>query len=230
MREFSQAPAPPSSTDELLARANRLAGYRLAEAAKQHGVLPPKDPKRDKGWTGQLLEHCLGATAGSLAEPDFQALGIELKTLPIDRLGRPRESTYVCTVPLGKDAGLNWQTSWVRRKLQHVLWVPIEAEPSIPFLQRQIGTPLLWSPDAEQARILQQDWLELMELVCSGQLDEISSRQGTYLQIRPKAANHRAQCATVGADGDMITTLPRGFYLRTVFTRQILQQHYAGIG
>ena len=222
--------APPTNTDELLGRARRLAGERLGDIARHYRIAAPADPKRDKGWFGQLMEHCLGATAASLAEPDFQALGIELKTVPVDRRGLPRESTYVCAVPLGHDAQLDWEQSWVRRKLQRVLWMPVEADPTIGFLDRRVGMPLLWSPEPHQANALKRDWLELMELVCSGRLDEISARQGTYLQIRPKAANHRAQRTAIGADGDLITTLPRGFYLRSTFTARILQQHYVHVG
>jgi DNA mismatch repair protein MutH len=40
--------------------------------------------KRDKGWIGILLELWLGASAGSKPEQDFAALGVELKTIPID--------------------------------------------------------------------------------------------------------------------------------------------------
>ena len=37
--------------------------------------------------------------------------------------------------------------------------------------------------------MLQQDWEEHMDLICTGQLARISAKQGTYLQIRPKAAD-----------------------------------------
>ena len=77
---------PPSTEQELLARARDLAGKTLGELAWKHGRSVPKDLRRAKGWFGQLIEETLGATAASLAEPDFQQLGIELKTIPIGRL------------------------------------------------------------------------------------------------------------------------------------------------
>ena len=219
--------SPPQSLDELLVRAHAIAGLRLCDLADRQGLVLPADFRQAKGFTGQLLELALGADAASLAEPDFRQLGVELKSLPVLANGRPKESTYVCTVPLCSDGNSSWQESWVRRKLQHVLWVPVEADPAIPTAERRIGSPLLWQPDAQQQAILQQDWEEHMDLILLGRIDEISAHQGTYLQVRPKAADHTALRETSDRDGNLVKTLPRGFYLRTQFTAEILAMHYA---
>lgn len=207
-------------------RAHGIAGQSLGQLARTLNVTLPQQLLNAKGWPGQLVEMALGATASSLPEPDFQHIGVELKTLPINAQGRPKESTHVCTVPLTHNDGLTWQTSWVRQKLARVLWVPIEADPAVPLGERCIGTPLLWSPSAGQEAILQQDWEELMDMVCLGQLEQITAHYGIYLQIRPKAADARALCPATGEDGDAILTLPRGFYLRAKFTAEILASHY----
>jgi DNA mismatch repair protein MutH len=218
-------PSPPGSEAELMQRATALAGRSLAEVAFACGVTMPQDLRRHKGWVGQLLELALGADAESLPEPDFRAIGVEMKTLPIDRNGKPRESTYVCTVPLDEGMEASWETSWICRKLSRVLWLPVEAEPEIPLAQRRIGTPLLWSPDAAQTEALRQDWEELGDMIRMGELESITARMGTVLQIRPKAANSKVTCESVGADGEAIITHPRGYYLRPAFTHAILQQH-----
>lgn len=98
--------APPQSQEQLLAQAQRLAGYSLGELAALAGVPIPRDLKRDKGWIGILLEIWLGASAGSKPEQDFAALGVELKTIPIDRQGRPLETTFVCVAPLTGNSGV----------------------------------------------------------------------------------------------------------------------------
>ncbi|MGM0594215.1 MAG: DNA mismatch repair endonuclease MutH [Pseudomonadota bacterium] len=220
------SPPPPTSEETLLERCHAIAGFSLGQLASRLGVAIPDDLKRQKGWVGQLLELALGADAQSLAEPDFRAIGVELKTLPIDREGRPRESTYVCTVPLEQGLEPRWEDSWIRRKLSRVLWLPIEADPGIPLAQRRIGAALLWSPSAEEDELLRRDWEELGEMICTGELERITARMGTVLQIRPKAANSRVRCRSVGADGEAILTNPRGYYLRPAFTRQLLAQHY----
>ncbi len=217
---------PPGSDVELLQRAQSIAGLSLYQLAKQLDEPVPEKLHHAKGWIGQLLEKALGATAGSLPEPDFQQLGIEMKTLPVNRQGQPQESTYVCTVPLQNNHNLNWEQSWVRNKLKHVLWIPVESEKDLPVTERRIGQAILWSPSPEQEKILQQDWEELMDLVCTGQLANISAKQGTYLQIRPKAANANSLVNTEDEEGNAALTLPRGFYLRSVFTQQILKHHF----
>lgn len=68
--------SPPQSQEQLLAQARQLAGYSLGELAALAGIPIPRDLKRDKGWTGILLELWLGATragfrrAGGRAQND----------------------------------------------------------------------------------------------------------------------------------------------------------------
>jgi DNA mismatch repair protein MutH len=72
--------------------------------------------------------------------------------------------------------------------------------------------------------LLQQDWEELMDLLALGGLDQIKGAHGKVLQLRPKGANSQALTSAIGRDGAPVQALPRGFYLKTGFTRQILQQ------
>ncbi len=218
---------PPTSEHELLQRAHALAGLTLTQLAALHNQCLPADLRNAKGWFGQLVELQLGATAASLPQPDFQQISVELKTLPINRHGETKETTYVCSVPLDGDAAMYWEESWVCKKLQRVLWLPIEADPQIAIAQRRIGTAILWSPSTQDTAILKQDWEEIMELISTGRIDQISAHIGTYLQVRPKAANSKALRRSHDEDGEAIQTLPRGFYLRTQFTQKILKTHYA---
>ena len=114
----------------------------------------------------------------------------------------------------------------MRRKLCRVLFIPVEGARDIPVPLRRIGSPLLWSPMLEEEAVLRRDFEELMEMVCLGEVERISAHYGTYLQIRPKAANARARTACVGTDGRAIETLPRGFYLRATFTAGLLRRHF----
>lgn len=219
--------APPTSEDELITRARNLAGLTLHQLALQFKQPLPRNTTHAKGWMGQLLETSLGATATSKAEPDFQLINVELKTLPLTASGKPKESTYVCTVPLSNLHEQEWQSCWFKRKLQRVLWLPIEADKRIPLAERHIGNAILWSPTETETLQLKSDWEELMEMVCLGKLDQITSHMGRFLQIRPKGANAKALTTTLDEEGNTIQTLPRGFYLRPEFTQQIIQSHYA---
>lgn len=219
--------SPPETEAQLLTQAQRLAGYTLGELAELAGMPTPRDLKRDKGWIGVLLERWLGASAGSKPEQDFAALGVELKTIPIDPLGGPLETTFVCVAPLTGNTGVVWETSHVRHKLKRVLWVPVEGSRTIPLAERRVGSPLLWSPDADEEQQLRQDWEELMDLIVLGQVTRITARHGEVLQLRPKAANSQALTEAIGEHGEPILTLPRGFYLKKNFTRALLARHFA---
>ena len=206
-------------------RCRALAGKSLGRVAAELNIAVPASRARAKGWAGQLMERYLGANAASQPEPDFMSLGIELKTIPVNRHGRARESTFVCMAPMTVEPGLCWSDSTVRHKLNRVLWVPIEADPGIMPSNSRTGNAFLWSPSPEQARILEQDWQELVELLCFGEYDKVSAKHGKYLQIRPKAASSASLVRTTLADGETGLTLPRGFYLRTRFTNLLLEEY-----
>lgn len=219
-------PHPPRDEAELVQRAEALAGRTLAQVAGPLRLPVPDDLRRDKGWIGQTLETALGATAKSRAEPDFPSIGVELKTLPVDPLGRPQESTYVCTAPLDGSLSEGWQRSWVRHKLSRVLWVPIVAEKGTPPGDRVVGAPLLWTPNPEEEAALREDFELLTELISLGELWQIDARKGRYLQLRPKAAHGGEYSWALDEAGAWSQATPQGFYLRARFTKELLARHY----
>ena len=93
----------------------------------------------------------------------------------------------------------------------------------IPLGERKIGAPILWKPDPQQERQLRQDWEELMDYIVLGNVNQINAKLGSVLQLRPKGANSKALTKGIGTNGEIIDTLPLGFYLRKEFTVQILQ-------
>lgn len=218
----------PKTEQELLYRAQSIAGLTFGELAMTLSIPVPLNLKRDKGWVGMLIETALGATAGSKAERDFPHLGIELKTIPINASGMPLETTFVSLAPLTQNMGVAWQDSHVKHKLSKVLWMPVEGERHIPLAERHIGQPILWQPSLKQEQCLQRDWEELMDYITLGKLDQINATLGEVLQLRPKGANSKALTRGVGKQGEHISTLPLGFYLRKEFTQAILQQFLEG--
>jgi DNA mismatch repair protein MutH len=219
--------SPPRDEAELVERAQGLAGLRLFELAARMDAPVPPDLRRAKGFVGSLVERALGATAGSRALPDFPELGIELKTLPVDRAGAPVESTFVCTIPLTEIGQVEWADSRVRRKLSRVLWVPVEGERQIPVGERRIGQALLYRLTAEDEAALRVDWEELAGFIGRGHVEALTGHIGRFLQIRPKAAHSRARRVGIDADGVPFAALPKGFYLRPSFTGALLARHFA---
>lgn len=214
---------PPETIEELQYRVSAIAGLTLGDLAHSAQIKVPADFKKEKGWTGQLLELWLGATAGSKPEQDFVILGIELKTLPISTSGKVLETTYVCYAHLTGNTGITWQNCNVRNKLQHVLWLPVIGERQIPPTQRQVGTGIFWRPNAKQEQQLRQDWEEHMDNIALGNIESLGAKAGEVLQLRPKAADGSVVTDAAGAEGQKIKTRPRGFYLRKAFTQSIIE-------
>lgn len=215
--------ARPATESELLSRARALSGRNLAwVAASEHAVVPP-DLRRNKGWIGNLLETALGATSSSRPQPDFPHLGIELKTLPVDERGKPRETTYVCTAPLDGTLSTSWESSWVRRKLSAVLWVPIVG--AGPPGERIVGSPFLWRPTAEDDAALGSDFAAIAEIIARGEWWNLDARHGAALHVRPKAANAQQMVWVLDEEASWVRTNPRGFYLRTRFTETLVRRY-----
>lgn len=213
---------PPDSIPELLQRAEGLCGLKAGELARRLGEPLGSDPVRTKGRIGEIVERALGAHARNLDVPDFPHLGVELKTIPLDRAGRVRESTFVCAIDLSRLEEETWERSRLWRKLRRVLWVPVEAGPALAPAERRLGRPFLWCPDGEQEATLRADWTLLIGRMAVGGLEEIDAHMGTALQVRPKAAHGRVRCEASGPHLEPIRTVPRGFYLRARFTETVL--------
>jgi DNA mismatch repair protein MutH len=216
----------PLTETELALRADALAGLSLGELAARFGKDAPPDLRRAKGWVGQLMERALGATAASRAAPDFEAIGVELKTLPVGQGRVPAESTFVCTIDLARVGDVEWEASLVRKKLARVLWVPVEGDRQIAVSERRIGAPFLWSPSAEDEASLRADWEELAGIIGRGDVESVTGHIGRFLQVRPKAASSRSRRRGIDIDGTPFATLPRGFYLRSAFTARLLRERF----
>jgi DNA mismatch repair protein MutH len=204
----------PETLEELLERARKLVGVRVADLAEREELRIDGDAVRTKGKVGELLERVLGAT-GVGAEMDFPELEVELKTVPIED-GKPAESTFVCALPFGGVDRMEWATSWPRRKLSRVLWVPIRD-------RVEVGEAVLWSPSAEQDAALKDDFDEIVGRIAIGDIEDLSAHVGRYLQLRPKAATGSVRAPAPGRDGEVVSTVPRGFYLRAKFVGAILR-------
>lgn len=212
----------PQSEQELVTRARNLAGLTLGEVGAQVGVEVPDEAVRAKGIAGQILEKALGATAGSRAEPDFVGLGIELKTIPLDAAGKPKESTFVCSISLSAMGDTEWERSTVLKKLSKVLFVPVEAASETALRDRRVGRAYVWVPTDNELRSLRADWERLAEMIAAGDVEQITGHLGEVLQVRPKAPHGRSRRRAPDEEGAVQWTMPRGFYLRPAFTGAVL--------
>ena len=212
---------PPRDEEELRGRLERLRGRTLSDLAAALGATVPTELRRSKGFAGQLLEKALGAAAASSKGPDFPHLGIELKSVPVDASGRPLQSTFVASLELGS-FDRRWESSGVRKKLQRVAWVSIEAAPRTPLGDRRLIEARLWSPSAAEEAALRDDYEEIVELIDEGFGAQVTGHLGASLQLRPKGRNAADLRWALDEEGAPSRTAPRAFYLRPAFTAGLL--------
>ncbi|BAH82980.1 DNA mismatch repair endonuclease MutH [Candidatus Ishikawella capsulata] len=217
---------PPIDEKTLLLRAQKLAGCTIQELALKAGITVPINLKNNKGWVGILIELNLGAYGNNRAIQDFPHLGIELKTIPINSEGYPLESTFICMASLRGNIGITWNNSYVYHKLTRVLWIPVEGKQNIPLNIRRVGAPVLWSPNAHEEHLLRQDWEELIDMIALGEIENITSSYGEYMQLRSKSANKQIFTEAIGNNGQIILTTPRAFYLKKKFTSSLLARYF----
>jgi DNA mismatch repair protein MutH len=221
-------PAAPTSLTALLAHARALVGVELGEIADGLGLPVPPGQVRTKGWPGQILERELGVEAGGVRGPDFAALGVELKTVPVGPGPdfAPRESTAVCQIDPIAIAADSWETSYVRQKLRRVLFVALEVPPNDESVgARRVAAVRLWTPDAEEERALRADFeLFVRGYFRRGRTDEITGHLGQVMQVRPKGKNAADLRDGYDADGRPARVGKCGFYLRPSFVAAILRR------
>jgi len=215
---------PPETLTALAERAEALADQPVATLARRHGLRLPATPRSGKGFVGVLMERILGADAGSRPLPDFRALGVELKTVPVGADRRPRESTYVCVAPSGANHPARFEDSLVSLKLRRVLFVPVETSAIHSLGESVVRRPVLWEADADALASIARDWRELTEMLATGAAECISGDMGEVLQLRPKAAHGRDFKPGPDAHGNPSERLPLGFYLRARFVAGILAE------
>jgi DNA mismatch repair protein MutH len=217
---------PGGAVAALLSHARALVGVELGELADGLGLPVPQGRVRTKGWSGQIIEQELGVAAGGARGPDFAALGIELKTVPVDLALAPLESTAVCQIDPVAIAAESWETSYVRAKLARVLFVALEVgEGARSVGERRVAAVRLWSPDAAEERTLRADFeLFVRDYFRRGRTADITGHLGVALQVRPKGRNAADTRAAYDAAGNPARVGKCGFYLRPAFVRAVLSR------
>jgi DNA mismatch repair protein MutH len=188
----------PAELNALLAHARALVGVELGDLADGLGLPVPVGRVRTKGWSGQVIEQELGVATGGVRGPDFAALGVELKTVPVSIDIVPVESTAVCQIDPIAIAAESWETSYVRAKLASVLFVALEVPPGARSVgERRVAAVRLWSPNADEERTLRADFeLFVRQYFRRGRAAEITGHLGEALQARPKGGTRPTPATT----------------------------------
>jgi DNA mismatch repair protein MutH len=225
VRERSLMEPDGTQLEALLGHARALVGVTLADLADGMGLPVPVGTLRTKGWPGQIIERELGAGEAGGRGTDFEGLGLELKTVPVETDLTPRESTAVCQIDPVEISGESWDTSYVRHKLARVLFIALEVPEDSPNVgDRRVAAVRLWSPSPAEELLLRADFeLFVRGFFRKGRGAEITGHHGVALQVRPKGRNAADVRRAYGPDGAVVQIGKCGFYLRPTFVGPIVR-------
>jgi DNA mismatch repair endonuclease MutH len=165
--------------DDLLERASQLKGKTITE------IFQGEINEKNKGNIGNIIEsHGFGIKNNNDARPDFEALGIELKVLPLKRLGDKsltvKERTKICLINYKKLIEEKWDSSHARHKLYRILFVFYEYDNRSP-MQSKILDNLLYKLEINEEPLIRSDWERTKKLVGDGYAHTLSESQNRVL-------------------------------------------------
>ncbi len=214
----------PHDFNELISKLNSIVGKSIETLANEYHMPLPISPLHGKGFIGELMEMCLGATAKNQSIPDFPELGLELKTLPVDSSLKPLESTFITYAPIDNIRFLTFEKSSLYAKMSRMLFVIVLSTRSLGYDERKVLGYFFYTPSKEDFAQIKNDYEEIYEQITTGNIEHITAKFGSIVQLRPKCANGKNLTRCIGPDGENILTRPRGFYLRRAFTEQLVER------
>ncbi|QJC30583.1 MutH/Sau3AI family endonuclease [Enterobacteriaceae endosymbiont of Neohaemonia nigricornis] len=202
----------------LILKLKLIIGYSITDIAKFLNYPIPINIKYNKGFAGQLIEYYLiGRHINNKYHQDFEHLGIEIKTITINKNFNVLNDSYICTCSLFKNNNMFWNTSILYKKLSIILWIPIITNSiNTPLKERIIGHPKLWSPTVDEKKILYKDWYNLIQLLILGQIQELNNYYGSILIIKNKS-NKKQNTKFIDYLGNVCYTSPKAFFLKKTF-------------
>ena len=113
----------------------------------------------------------------------------------------------------------------MREKLARVLFVALAVPDGARSVgERRVAAVRLWSPDADEARALRDDFeLFVRGYYRLGRAAEITGHLGAVLQVRPKGRDADDLRDAYDAAGNPARVGKHGFYLRPAFVARILR-------
>lgn len=216
---------------DLIHRVDQFVGIPFDELGELVGMPYEGSALRNRGWAGNVVHALLGDDTSNAPEPDLEAHGVEVKSLPIDRHGKVLEPTKIDSLNYDKVAATDWWHSQTFHKLRSILFVPVvKYDPARPpdFF---IRFPFLWFPTPADLSQFQRDYEEVRALIRSGEFTKLSSAeppngQGVALHTKP---NHGKGSKPTSAtyQGKSIPVEKRGWMLRMSFTRPIMLRNFS---
>lgn len=180
-----------NDAESIVHYATELVGKTLRETT---GVDNIDDTSSRKGSFGNAVEYYyFKFDPNSSPSPDFNEVGIELKTTPLKRTKKgelvSKERLVLSMINYMNIVDETWETSTVLKKSKKILLLSYLYEPNINPVDYEFYLAELWSIPEEDLYTIKRDWETIVNKVRAGRAHEISSSDTLYLEACTKAAN-----------------------------------------
>ena len=185
------------------------------------------EDKNYKGGIGNLVEECwFGYRANSDAEADFPEAGVELKVAPYvkNKKGFRAKERLVLTMinymEIVKERDFEHSHLWEKAQLMLLVWYLhvkgiSDMDSTVDFVQ-------LFTPPAEDLKIIQNDYQKIVAKIKAGKAHELSEGDTLYLGACTKGSNSKLRRQQPFSDEP---AKPRAFSFKNSYMTYVLL-HY----
>jgi len=166
--------------------AKKLIGQSLRDTTSAPDLHKDSHAKTVKGKFGQYLEkYYFEFENNSESRPDFEKIGLELKSNPLKKLrdGKivAKERIILNIIDYVKIIEEDWEGSHFLSKNQFILFVMYLYEKDKNFLDFLIKYVQSWKIEGKDREIIKQDWEKIVKKIKDGKAHELSEGDTFYL-------------------------------------------------
>lgn len=216
----NELPYDPSDKSSIISYAKKLEGSTLAEHVDITSI---DDPQKRKGSFGNAVEqHYFMYRLNSDSAPDFDEVGLELKTTPMkkDKKGnlRAKERLVITMISYAEVVNETFETSSFLHKANDMLLLVYLYEPNKNPMEYEVKLVEEWTIPEEDLPIFKQDWELVVNKVRAGRAEAISGGDTLYLEACTKATNSKVTTTQPFSD---VPAKPRAWAIKASYMSAI---------
>lgn len=227
-----QAQYDKTDPKSIEAYSKNMIGKTFREVCEDYGVVSEEragygTTKGNKGKLGQLIEEqFFHYTPNSSPEPDFREAGVELKVTPykINKNGSlaAKERLVLTMIDYCEVVNESFEEShfWNKSKLLLLVWYLYLKE--LDQLDYRIDYSKLFTPPAQDVKIICHDYAIIVEKIRNGRAHELSESDTLYLSAVTKGATSKDRRKQPFSE---IEAKPRAFAFKNSYMTYVLN-HY----
>lgn len=211
-----ELPYDPADRYSIVFYAKELVGKTLRESIDVGHIDAPK--KRRGSFGNAVEEYYFLFPPNSSPEPDFEGVGLELKTTPLKRNSKgkiiAKERLVITMIDYMGVVHESFETSHLMRKASNMLIISYLWEPDKDPLDYVVEVAEEWGiPERDKPQI-KADWETVVGKVRAGRAEDISGSDTLYLEACTKASDSSVRRRQPYSD---VPAKPRAWALKSSY-------------